>query len=341
MTIPYFSVIVPVYNGGVAFVHCLDAIQQSQFKDWELIVVDDGSTDDSATVAASYQATVLRNLDQQGPGGARNLGATIAKGKYLCFIDADCEVYPETFARLADKLDSCPRIDAVFGSYDDAPKARNCVAQFKNLMHHYVHQTAQETCSTFWAGCGAIRREAFLNLGGFDVQRYPRPSIEDIDLGYRLRQSGGTIALAKQAQVKHHKAWTLFNLIKTDVCDRGIPWTQLLLSQKNGLMNDLNLKVSSRVSVVFSFLIVILCSLSFLRVESIFLAGILAIVLFIMNCPIYRFFYKKRGIVFLLQTIPLHWLYFFYSGVAFVLGHLYYWRSQQQPNLVRNPELSA
>jgi len=67
----------------------------------------------------------------------------------------------------------------------------------------------------------------------------------------------------------------------------------------------------------------------------------LAIALFIMNRPIYQFFYKKRGIVFLLQTIPLHWLYFFYSGVAFVLGHLYYWQSQRQPNLVRNPELSA
>lgn len=336
---PFFSVIIPVYNGGVAFVHCLDALKHSQFQNWELIVVDDGSTDDSARIAASQGAKVVQSL-RQGPAGARNLGATVASGQYLCFIDADCEVHAETLLRLAEKLLSS-KSDAVFGSYDDAPKAKNSVAQFKNLMHHYVHQTASDDCSTFWSGCGAIRRDLFLHVGGFDAQRYPRPSIEDIELGYRLRQVGGTIALAKQAQVKHHKAWTLGSLMKTDVCDRGIPWTQLLLSQKAGLVNDLNLKITSRISVALSFLLFLLATIALFQVETIVGMGIVATVLLALNLPIYQFFYQKRGIIFLLQTIPLHWLYYFYSGVAFILGHFCYWRSQQKRVWIRRSELKV
>ena len=147
----------------------------------------------------------------------------MAKGEYLCFIDADCEVCHDAIADLAERLESHFEIDALFGSYDDAPAATNFIAQYKNLMHHYVHQQGNEEATTFWSGFGVVKRELFLKLGGFDVARFSRPSIEDIDLGYRLKQAGAKIHLAKELQVKHHKAWKLFGLMKTDIFDRGIP----------------------------------------------------------------------------------------------------------------------
>ncbi len=64
-------------------------------------------------------------------------------------------------------------------------------------MHHYVHQQGSEDASTFWSGFGVIKRKLFLKLGGFDIKRYSRPCIEDIDLGYRLKQTGAKIHLAK------------------------------------------------------------------------------------------------------------------------------------------------
>jgi GT2 family glycosyltransferase len=131
---------------------------------------------------------------------ARNLGAKVAQGEYLCFIDADCEVHRETLSNIVTTFQEHPDIDALFGSYDDEPKATNFIAQYKNLFHHYVHQNGQEDASTFWAGCGAIKRSLFLELGGFDVNRYRRPSIEDIELGYRIKQTGSKIYLAKNVQ---------------------------------------------------------------------------------------------------------------------------------------------
>jgi glycosyltransferase involved in cell wall biosynthesis len=333
---PFLSIVMPVYNGGQTFVHCLQALFQSHFKDWELIVVDDGSTDDSAIAAQALGATVLKTNSRSGPGAARNLGAQVAKGTFLCFVDADCEVHPNTLGRLAQTLEQHPDVDAVFGSYDDSPKANNFVAQYKNLLHHYVHQTGHKQASTFWAGCGAVKRSTFLKLGGFDVKRYPRPSIEDIDLGYRIKAAGGKILLAKQVQVKHHKAWTFINLIKTDVCDRGIPWTRLIQSYQSGLINDLNLKTSSRISVVFSYLLLALLPASFYSFNAALLILPTAIMLLGINLDVYQFFYQKRGIVFAIKGIFMHWVYFLYSGAAFLIGTLLHCIEEAQQKPVSN-----
>jgi GT2 family glycosyltransferase len=138
-------------------------------------------------------------------------------------------------------------LTALFGSYDDAPAATNFLSQYKNLFHHYVHQIANEEASTFWGACGAIRREVFLKLGGFD-ESYHQPCIEDIELGYRLKRAGYRIRLLKTLQVKHLKHWGVKSLLKTDFFQRALPWTELILRDRR-LVNDLNLKTSSRVSV--------------------------------------------------------------------------------------------
>ncbi|HHP7231508.1 MAG TPA: glycosyltransferase family 2 protein [Xenococcaceae cyanobacterium] len=322
------SVITPVYNGGYAFVCSLLALSRSQFIDWELIVVDDGSTDESAAIARKFGAKVLQTNGREGPGAARNQGAAVAQGEYLCFVDADCEICGDAIAQLAQILQSRPEIDALFGSYDDAPKATNFVAQYKNLMHHYTHQQGNEDAATFWAGFGVVRRSVFLDLGGFDVKRYPRPSIEDIELGYRLKQAGFKIYLAKDLQVKHHKAWQLFGLVKTDLFDRGIPWTKLLLSNQSYIVNDLNLQVSSRISVLATYSLMLCLLGSVFNLVAIIPSLMLAGLLLYLNWDVYRFFAEKRGLIFAIKVIPLHWLYYIYGGLSFILGTLAHWKTR-------------
>ena len=79
-------------------------------------------------------------------------------GQYLVFIDADVCVHQDTLVRFAERFTADPMLDAVMGSYDDAPAASNFLSQYKNLFHHYVHQTGDGEIRTFWSGCGAIRR---------------------------------------------------------------------------------------------------------------------------------------------------------------------------------------
>ncbi len=120
-------------------------------------------------------------------------------------------------------------------------------------MHCYVHQRAQTEASTFWSGCGAIRRDVFFEHSGFSSE-YGRPAIEDIELGYRLIQAKRRIRLDRELCVKHLKRWTFWGLVKTDMLDRGIPWSELILRDRN-MPNDLNLALSQRVSVALVYLL--------------------------------------------------------------------------------------
>lgn len=322
---PFFTVIVPVLDGAETLEECLTAMAASSFSDWELFVVDDGSRDESMEIAAASGATVLRTSGRQGPGAGRNLGAHHARGEVLLFIDADCSVGPDTLSRAAEIFRQEPRIDALFGSYDDAPSAAGIVARYKNLQHHFVHQQGNEIATTFWAGCGAIRRTTFERLGGFDTHRYERPSIEDIELGYRLTQTGGRIRLAKQVQVKHHKAWTLAGVVRSDFLDRGLPWTLLLLEQEQA-GRDLNLDFQGRMSVVLALLMVLGLVLAPVWPRTLMLCVGAGLVLLWLNARFYRLLAKKGGFTLLVGGIGLHWLYQLNCAAAYASGRFLFWR---------------
>jgi glycosyltransferase involved in cell wall biosynthesis len=247
------SVIIPAFNAAEHVGECLRSLAESSVRPREVIVVDDGSTDASASIARSLGAVVLATGAQGGPAKARNLGARAAKGRILFFLDADVCVHPDTIERVAEAFHRDPTLDAVIGSYDDAPSSKDFLSQYKNLMHSFVHHTSSAEAGTFWSGCGAIRKETFLASGGFD-ESYTRPSIEDIELGYRLRSAGRKIVLDRDIQVKHLKRWTFWNLIRTDIFSRGIPWTELILRDRH-MPNDLNLHLSQRVSVALTFVL--------------------------------------------------------------------------------------
>ncbi|MGH7542580.1 MAG: glycosyltransferase family 2 protein [Gemmatimonadota bacterium] len=318
---PFFSVIMPVLNGGADLERCLAALRGSAFQDWELIVVDDGSSDGSPERASAAGARVLMTGGRRGPGAARNLGAGEAGGAYLFFLDADCEVHPDTLARAATALASDPAPDAVFGSYDDDPVAEEFVARFKNLTHHYVHQRSRPEAGTFWAGCGAVRRSTFLEVGGFDAELFPRPSIEDIELGYRLRERGFTVRLCREVQVKHLKRWTLAGLIRSDVRDRGVPWTRLMLA-RGIIEKDLNLTWRHRAGVGLVWILVLALLLAPRVPWLLGAASAAAAALLVLNLDLYRFYLRRGGVGFAIGAIPMHWLHYLCGGVAFVWGGL-------------------
>ena len=274
------SVIIPVKNGERELERCLAALGHSHYTDYECIVVNDGSTDGSAAVGARHGCRVVE-CASRGPAAARNLGAREARGEILFFIDADVCVHTDSLARVADHFAEDASLDAVIGSYDDNPDSPDFLSQYRNLMHCFVHQSGNEAAATFWSGCGAIRRAVFEQYSGFN-EDYERPAIEDIELGYRLTAAGRRILLDKDLRVKHLKAWSFWRLLKTDIFDRGIPWTELILRDSN-MPNDLNVQISQRISVALVYLMLAAVGAMAIEFRGLFLVPLLLLLVLLLS----------------------------------------------------------
>lgn len=311
------SVIMPVYNGRHFIPRSIPPLvamlRRGELA--EVIVVDDGSTDETPAMAAEMGARVIPSGGRLGPGGARNEAAKQAVGEILWFVDADVVVHDDAARELRAAFTE-PGIVAAFGSYDDAPPAQNFLSQYKNLVHHFYHHRGRSEASTFWAGCGGIRKAAFLSAGGFDVVRYTRPSIEDIELGYRLRAAGGRIVLSPALQGTHLKVWRFVNLIHTEVFCRAIPWSRLMLAQ-TGLVNDLNVGKAERLRAVLAgvFVLSLLAPMHPAMPWWTPLAGLGVVAL--ANAELVKLFYRRKGVLFALGGLLFHQVYYLYSSAAF------------------------
>ncbi|MBT5872637.1 MAG: glycosyltransferase family 2 protein [Candidatus Latescibacteria bacterium] len=311
------SVIVPVHIPGQAFVKCLESLNLLNPAAAEVIVVADG-TEEAVELAESAGFKSVLIPTAGGPARARNAGGRLAKHDILFFLDADVMVESDAISRLAESFRSDPGLTAVIGSYDDLPGDPSFLSQYRNLFHHFIHQEAEEKASTFWGACGAIRREDFLAVGGFD-ESYTHPSVEDIELGYRLTHGGYAIRLDRSLQVKHNKHWSPWNMVKTDFIRRALPWTLLMLRHKH-FVSDLNLRLRHRLSVICVFVLVATVVTTAIEIRSLAITLAAIVALLTLNLETYAFFMKKRGTWFTLRVLPWHWLYYFYGGLAFAIG---------------------
>jgi hypothetical protein len=166
-----------------------------------------------------------------------------------------------------------------------------------------------------------VRRDAFLEQGGFDAVAYQRPCIEDIEFGLRLSDSGGRILLDPAIQGTHHKRWTLRSMVVTDIRQRAIPWSRLLLHRRQG-SRVLNLDASARLSGLLC--LGLLGSLaSLLRWPALWPLPLLALAaLLLLNRAFYDLCFRQGGIALALAAVPLHTLYFLYSLLCFALVSL-------------------
>jgi GT2 family glycosyltransferase len=311
------SFVVPFHRGLSCLARCLRALDPLP-PDSELIIVADGAVDDCRELAARHRARVVAVEARSGPAVARNTAAAAATGDVLVFVDADVVVSGAGLARVAQIFRDRPQTAAVFGSYDDEPADPGFMSQYKNLSHSFIHRSSGVNARTFWAGFGAVRRDAFQKVGGFD-ERFDRPSVEDIDLGYRLNAAGYEVMLDPTLSACHLKRWTVRSVIVSDVRDRGIPWTQLLL-RYGVLTNDLNLRIEYRWSVLLAY--AGLTSLGLALYDWRFLTGMPLVMaaLTVLNQRYYRYFYRKRGTSFAVRVWALHAFHHLYNGVSLAAG---------------------
>lgn len=339
------AVIVPVHAAPEMLTDCLRALGASTRPPDEIIVVDDGSPDQSA-IERAFHAQLLpqvtRSLIRQaqaGPAAARNRGARQATADVLVFVDADVAVHADALQRIAAAFEDAT-LDGVAGSYDNQPSAQTLVSDYRNLLHHYIHQKSRRQASTFWAGLGAIRRDAFAAAGGFD-ESFAQPSIEDVEFGLRLTASGHRLALDPAIQGTHAKRWTLRSFFLTDLRQRAIPWMRLWLERADALPRDLNFGLAQRLSV--ALVLPTLLSLLFaFRLPWLGLAAGLAgwLTLAALHAPFLLFLARSRGVGFALGALPLHLLHLLASALGALAGAAQ-WAHRRDPHLAKAAALLA
>ena len=203
------SVVIPAYDAETTLGSCLDSLRKQTVKPFQIILVDDCSTDRTASIASEAGIEIVPFPRRVGPALARNAGARKAEGDILLFLDADVTVPSDLIARISDYFDTDSSTVAVQTVYSPLCPAEDMVSRYQNF--YYFHALARikgNSISTFATWCTAVRKDTFIEIGGFNTS-IPEPTVEDEELGYEIADRGQKIALAKDIQVTHLASYTI------------------------------------------------------------------------------------------------------------------------------------
>lgn len=197
------SVIIPAYNAGRTIGKCLEALldQSVTASSYEIIVVDDGSTDNTAKIVQRYESVCLLSQPRQGPAAARNLGVGQAGGEIFLFTDADCAP-ARTWIEETVKPFENPEIVGVKGAYQTRQKElipRFVQIEYENKYDKMKKDRYIDFVDTYSAG---YRRAVFEDCGGFDPV-FSIAAGEDIEFSHRLAERGYKMVFAPRAIVYH------------------------------------------------------------------------------------------------------------------------------------------
>ncbi len=221
------SIVIPVYNSAGTLALLLESIKYADFPDKEVIVVDDGSTDESANVAEKYGARVVRLDENRGPAYARNAGIEASTKDIIVFLDADVTIPPHLISHVAGRMEAEPQILALNGYYDSKPLNQGLYNRHKAIYINHLFQGKKET-EVLETCCCAIRRQVLVELGKFNTS-YTGADVEDYELGYRIARKG-PMEIDHNMVIGHNFHGFIHNA--RNYFRRSAMWTELFLARR-------------------------------------------------------------------------------------------------------------
>lgn len=221
------SIIIPVYNASATILPLLEALKKQTLKKFEVVCIDDGSTDNSLQKIKSFKGLKIRLFSQEnkGPAFARNLGAQKARGDVIVFIDSDCIPKNNWLEKMTTPLEG--NVVGIMGVYETSNKD-SMVARYVGYEIDRRHSRMGSHIDFISTYSAAYRRDIFLEFGGFDTS-FRRANAEDTELSYRIRKAGYRLALARDAVVVHRHPSSLLHYLKQQFT-RGY-WRTLMYSK--------------------------------------------------------------------------------------------------------------
>ena len=317
------SIIIPVHNSSLTLDECLNSIFNSSYKNYEVIVVSDKSTDNSVDIAKKYKTKVIELSQNRGPAAARNKGSEEAQGEILLFLDSDVIINKDSLNLIIDKF-QIDEINAIQGIYSHQPNYKCVATQFyQSYLCYYVWAENKKYVSTLVTGCFAVRKKIFNKLNGFDVN-IENPSCEDEKFGYSLIENGYKIPILRNLQVVHRVNYGVIKFIKrrlTQEFDR-IKFYLREKTYKNKIKQANYLRVILGIPVIALILLTILSSFFYYNNLLLITFTLLNLIYIWLHMGFLKFVTKNKGFKKAVGSLFMFYLDTFLMLIALFFGLL-------------------
>lgn len=292
------SIIIPNRNGEATIGRCLQAAFASQYSHFEVVVVDDCSTDSSVEVIKRFPCKLIRLDKHSGASRARNVGAGHSDGDIFFFTDADCLLRKNALA-IAEKTLAAEGTDVILGgTYTPMPYDNGFFSSFQSVFINYSETKRAENPDYVATHAMIIHAQAFSKTGGFD--EHFLPILEDVELSHRLRNAGYRLIINPQIQVQHIFNYSLSRSLHNAII-KSMYWT--IYSIRNGdlLVDSGTASVGLKINVLAFFIsaFLLLAALWSGKVVFLWLIGLAVTANFFANTGLLLAFYRSKGLVFL------------------------------------------
>lgn len=321
---PLISFVIPVYNRAAELRICLPEYQNLTYGKFEIIIVDNGSADETRKTAEKFGARVYSYTTEQNANACRNFGASKASGEIIIFIDSDVIPSPDLIEVCIREFNSSDAA-ALVGTYMVRHRNNNISSLYKNfwIRHSYLRKAGE--IGWIFGAVTAIRKHVFEETEGFNTNLHAAAGIDDIELGTRIDRAGYRITLCPEMEVEHLKSYNFASLMKNQF-ERSAGFFKMAAAQ-NAVSKSLtkgvyNVYPSFIFSVILAPIIIVLPKLSFIFLEVLIIEVLLLVVYGMMNFRFLKDFYKHFGIK---NTLSAGGLLFMdhlvcFGGVGFAFG---------------------
>ena len=240
------SVIIPNRNGGATIGKCLEAALASRYDNFEIIVVDDASQDNSISVIAQYPCKLVQLAQHGGAALARNMGAQQGRGDLFFFTDADCLLQNDTLAIAVSTLATEGAEAIVGGTYTLTPYDRRFCSRFQSVLINHSETRHAPATDYIATHALAISADSFRRHQGFAAS--PMPILEDVEFSHRLRRAGCRLVMNPAIQVQHIFDYSLMRSLRNAYV-KSKYWTCYAIGNRDLLADSGAASVELKVNV--------------------------------------------------------------------------------------------
>src|SRR3990172_5982803 len=307
------SVIIALYNAEKVIGRCLESVYASIYRDYDVIVVDDCSTDNSYEIVKGFPCNCVRLERNSGPAHARNVGVEHSKGDILFFIDSDTELDNKALGLIHETFENEKGIVAIVGLPRKKSLSKGLAPEYNALKNHYTLAVADKYSDYFSSQVGAVRRKTFLAVGGFNT-RFKGADVEDIEFGMRLPK--GKTLVHKDVLVGHH--FPGFFSIARKYFRRSIMLSRVVRGNK---------KVCGAHASLMRTFLTLIALISFVSTFTLLFSPKFIIapfslffVFLIGNSGLFSFISREKGFLFMLVSVFYEYVFSVIIGIGGITG---------------------